>query len=151
MKIIAAAYSRVVQVVIITLGANRSVSWVCGVVVLPRHVHEAWQAFVSVSPNKSLCRTHFVTNEVRESFLKADASNVVRISYCSPISNNIGTASASADCTSDVKIGAEHAAFSAAVKLVETDADTSSDIDGTVIPSMSSTARTIWTKFFWTV
>jgi hypothetical protein len=40
----------VVQMLVISLGAIRSVSWVRVVVVLPAHVHEAWDAMVSVFP-----------------------------------------------------------------------------------------------------
>jgi hypothetical protein len=48
---------------------------------------------------------------------------------------------------------AEDVTLNAAVKLFETDADTDTDTshDGTGIPSVSSTARITWTKFFWTV
>lgn len=92
-----------------------------------------------------------MVNKVRDAFLKDDASSVVCMPYWIPICARIGTASASADCTSAEKIVAEDAALNAAVKLFETDAGRSSENDGTLIPSASSTARIVETKFFWTV
>lgn len=131
MMIISAILSPVVQMVIISLGATRSVGWVRGVVVLPVHIHEAWQAMVSVFTTSNLYQTHFVVNWVRDSFLNDDASSTVCKPYCSPISAKIGTASASAARTSVVKVVAEDAALNAAVKLLEKDAGTSNGIDGT--------------------
>jgi hypothetical protein len=85
--------------------------------------------------------------------LKGEASNIVCKPHSAPISNKIGTASKSAACTSAENIVAEDVSLNAAVKLFETDADTNTDKldDGTDIPSVSSTARITWTKFFWTV
>ena len=150
MIIISAILSLVVQMVVISLGTIRSVGWVRGVVILPIHIHEAWQAMVNVFTISNLYQTHFVVNWVRDCFLNDDASSTVCKSYCTPISARIGTASASAACTSVVKVVAEDAALNAAVKLLEKDADTSNGIDGTDIPRMHSTARTVATKFFWT-
>jgi hypothetical protein len=69
--------------------------------------------------------------------------------YVVPIPLIIGTASESAACTSAEKTVDEDVALNAAVKLFETDVDTDTDKldDGTEIPSVSSTARIIWTKF----
>lgn len=73
--------------------------------------------------------------------------------YVVPIPLIIGIASESAACTSAEKTVAEDVSLNAAVKLFETDVDTDTDKldDGTEIPSVSSTARIIWTKFSWTV
>jgi hypothetical protein len=73
--------------------------------------------------------------------------------HAAPISSKIGTASESAACTSAENMVVEDVALNAAVKLFETDADIDTDKfhDGTGIPSVSSTARITWTKFFWTV
>jgi hypothetical protein len=72
--------------------------------------------------------------------------------YVTPIPIIIGTASRRAVCTCAEKMVAEDVSINAAVKLFETDAGTDSDRfdDGTEIPSVSSTARIIWTKFSWT-
>lgn len=148
--IVSAILSLVVQMIIISLGATRSVSWVRGVVMLPVHIHKAWRAMVSVYATTNLCQTHLVVNWVRDCFLNDDASSTVCRPYCTPISARIGTASTSAARTSSVKAVAEDAALNAAEKLLERYAGTSSDIDGMLIPRMHSTARTVITKFFWT-
>jgi hypothetical protein len=85
--------------------------------------------------------------------MKGDASNMVCKPNAAPISSKIGMASKSATCTSFENMGAEDVVISAAVKLFETDGDTDTEKsdDGTGIPSVSSIARIIWTKFFWTV
>ena len=47
------AHSPVVQMVVISLGAIRRISWVRRIVVLPVHIHEAWEVIVSVLPRKN--------------------------------------------------------------------------------------------------
>jgi hypothetical protein len=84
--------------------------------------------------------------------MEGDTSNMFGKPHPSPISSKIGMASKSATCTSFENMGAEVVAISAAVKLFETDGNTDAGKldDGTGIPSVSSIARIIWTKFFWT-
>jgi len=144
------AHSPVVQMVVISLGAVRRISWVRRIVVLPVHIHEAWEVIVSVLPRKNRRWAYFAVNIVRDDLLKVDSSRASCKLYWVPICARIGTAAASADCTSGEKIDDEHAALNDAVKLFEYVDRSSDGHDGTWIPSINSTARIVDTKFFWT-
>lgn len=133
--------------VIVSLRSNRSICGVGWVVVLPIDVHEAWGS-ISYTMRCTYWESYLVANEDR-SDLNEDDVNTPWSPNSTPISRRIGMASLIAATTWALNKDDKVTSLRAAVKLVD-EVEMSDDMPGTGMPSVSSTARTVRTKFFWT-